>query len=260
MNRRRIPESMLQPSLWLDFNENKHKYTWYGDDDFVPKGLKSATNSIKGFSHEFDAIEHSERIAKRDGVNAQELRDKWAKNAVDAADRGTAVHQEIERVMDKMQRTGNLSLHAGCPIVPDYIYGFKQWCIAHPEVAQGWVIPEHKICYPEYGIAGCVDLIASNFRGVPSIVDWKTSKTMEVQGYSNMRPPFQRGKLALPDANLYHYYLQLNVYRRILMDLYDYAAECMVVVHLEPGRFTEYDVPEMGDHVEKILECCLPQP
>jgi ATP-dependent exoDNAse (exonuclease V) beta subunit len=242
-----IPESILRPSNSLRFEEEEHRYTATWSDD----PLVSVTTLIHQYSKPFDAMYHSERIALRDGVDAQELRDKWKLNADQAADKGTFVHAAIEDVCNDMQK-GYIKIPTDGRH-PSMIQAVAKFFANNVSIASGWVLPEHRVWWPEYWLAGTIDLVASRFRGVPALIDWKTNKTMEVEGYNNMLPPFQRGKLKLPDANLYHYFLQLNLYRRIMMEHYDFEPEVMVVVHLEKGMFTEYEVPVMDAHIDKIL-------
>jgi hypothetical protein len=248
------PIALYAPSDGLFFDPQEHRYVGYDEDTCETHMLTSVTQVIKSFSVEFDPVAQSERMAARDGTDAQALRDKWAANAAEASIKGTCVHNFIEDICRSMPR-GYFSIPTSTyhPYL-DLIQGVARFFIDHIEMAQGWAAPEFRAWLPQYRLAGTIDMVASNYRGVPSIIDWKTNKSLEVEGYQNMLPPFQRGKLALPDTNLYHYFLQLNLYRHILMTRYNFEPECMVIVHIEPGRYTEYDVPVMDAHVEKILE------
>jgi hypothetical protein len=135
------------------------------------------------------------------------------------------------------------------------VKAFWRWCIQHVEVQQGHVACEVRVVHPELALAGTIDCITTNYDGVPTILDWKTNDELSSTGYSNMLPPFQRGKLALSDSNLSTYFLQLNIYRRILIDRYGFDDDLgMVIVHLRhDGTFEEYPVTLMEDHVEKII-------
>lgn len=248
----RTPDELYTPSLGLEFDEAEHVYTL---DGWV---LTSVTTVIKKYSVPFEADAQAARIAERDGTTAEAILAKWDANNAKASERGTYIHNHIEgicrRFNDDWGIAAKLVNHP-----EEYVHALRaawRWFSDHSEIQQGYLAPEFRVVHPGYGLAGTIDLIASTYEGVPAIIDWKTNKTLSVDGYSNMLPPFQRGKLALPDSNLFHYYLQLNMYRRILMDRYDFNdATLMVLVHLEDnGRYTTYNVPAMDAHVDRILE------
>lgn len=125
-----------------------------------------------------------------------------------------------------------------------------------PSISEGEVWPELRIVHPELQLAGTVDLVASNYEGVRTIVDYKQNESLTVLGkYRNMQPPFRQGKLALPDLPLWHYALQLNLYARILFDRYDFEADKLLIVHLQGnGRYREYDIAILSNHVDRMLE------
>lgn len=252
------PAELFNPSDDLHFDEAHHRYTGLYGDELRP--LVSVTQAIKRFTVPFDAVEHSTRMGERDGVDPQVLRDKWEVNATEAATRGTFIHETIERICHGMSRKYiSIPMHGNIPY-PSLVQGAAKFFVNHIELMQGWVWPEFRVWHPRHELAGTIDMLASSFRGVPALIDWKTNKSLEVEGYHNMLPPFQRGKLALPDTNLYHYFLQLNLYRRVLMDCYNFEPECMVIIHIEEGRYTEYDVPVMDGHVDKLLEVLASDP
>lgn len=255
-NLRTIPDQLLHASQSIVFDDSSHTYAYCPDAASLPAPLTSVTKIAKSYSHPFDAAAHSLRISERDGVDQQSILDNWKKISDEAAGRGTCVHKQIERICNDLQLAGPTlvrpALNEG--EYQDTMYTVWCWFAEHMELAQGWVMPEVRICHPGYGMAGTVDLLASNYRGVPAIVDWKTSKEIEVCGYSNMLPPFTRGRLALPDANYYHFCLQLSLYRFMLETRYGFFPEVCVVIHLTDNGYTEYEVPYLTSHLNLILK------
>jgi len=247
-----IPPTLLDPSYDLDFDPAGHRYTYCGEI------LTSVTQVLKSYQKPFDGPTLAAQCALRRGVTAESLLAEWARVGEEASSQGNAVHEEGERIACEIQCTNQVSF------TPKYhneehlpkIRGLWNWFMDHWELSQGWMCPELRVAWPEYQLAGTVDLVASNYNGVPAIIDYKTNKTIDIiGGYRNLLPPFQRGKLKLRDINFTTYALQLNAYRRILAERYDFHAERMVLVHLEGrGRYAEYDVPVMDTHIDKILE------
>lgn len=243
--------SMLSATAGLEFDEPTHTYTYRGER------MESVTTVLKSLCEEFDEQFHSARIAERDGTTPEEVREKWAAKRDHASAMGDYVHAIAERVAwdlrDRAKFTVDLGVHPE-PWLPK-LRGMWRWYMDHLEITQGLIFPELKVVWPEYRIAGTVDLVVGSYEGVPTIADWKTNQSIDIQGYRNMKPPFTRGKCRLPDSNFWTYALQLNMYRRIMMERYDYEAERLVLVHLPGyGKYVEYDVPIMDAHIDKILE------
>lgn len=242
---------LVRHSVGLEFAEDEHRYTYEGEV------MESVTTVLKHLCVPFDADEHSARIAERDGVTQEEILDKWAAKAEEASAMGTYVHNEAERIAwdlaDRKEFSVRPKKHPEAWLPK--LRGMWKWYFDHLEIIGDVIFPELKVVYPEYRIAGTVDLVVGNYQGVRTIADWKTNASIDVHGYRNMLPPFQRGKLKLDDSNFWTYALQLNMYRRIMMDQYGYEAEKLVLIHLcGHGKYVEYDVPILDAHIDKILE------
>jgi ATP-dependent exoDNAse (exonuclease V) beta subunit len=242
---------LLKQTAGLEFDEPTHKYTYQGE------AMESVTTVLKSLSAPFDADHHAARIAERDGTTTEAVLADWKVKADTASTQGDYVHNHAERLAWDLDQYKELIIKVKSH--PDEyrpkLHALWRWFTDRIELANGFLFPELKVVWPEYRIAGTVDLVASNFDGVRSIVDYKTNKSIDISGYRNMLPPFQRGKLKLEDSNFWGYSLQLNMYRRIMLERYDYEAERLVLVHLtNAGKYVEYDVPILDAHIDKILE------
>lgn len=247
----------LEPTAGLLFDEPTHRYTFDGEP------MMSVTQVIGQYKKKFDEEYWSAHVASKPGEKRtqDEIKAAWAAKRDGACDAGDIVHAEAERVAWEIQRTRKFWFCSD----PDY-WGVNHgkclavwsWYTDHIEVADGWLYPELKVCHPLYCVAGTVDLVASNYNGMPALIDWKQSETIDAwdkTAYSNMNPPFQRGKLKLADTNYRAYQLQLSLYRRILAERYQFEAEVLILVHLKPdGTYQEYETPYLDKHVDKILE------
>ena len=217
----------------LHFYEPEHKYFYGG------KPLKSVTTLISEYKQPFDMNVVAEREAKKTGREVQEVIEEWNLQRELACSLGNSVHEEAEKIFNLPDGT--------CFRPPDGALGNFLW--ENPEVFSGFSIPEVQICHPDYNLAGTVDLLFSD-GNAPAILDWKTNKSIEVIGYDKMLPPLND----LDDCNYTHYALQLNLYRWMLRERYDYDAERMLIVHLKgSGEYEEYEVPEMDEYLSKII-------
>jgi hypothetical protein len=241
---------MIEPTIGLEFDEPSHTYHYYGEP------MESVTKFVGSFKKEFDANYWSDFIANRRGISQDEVLSEWDAKRDSACDTGDLVHAEAEHVANQVAQTGEFTWPFWDGTAAGKMEALYRWWADHMEMAQGEIWPELKVVQPDVRLAGTVDLVASNLDGVPSIADYKQNESIDLMGkYNNMLPPFTRGKLKLPDLNFWTYALQLNVYRRIMVDRYDYYAERLVLVHLMPtGAYHEYEVPIMDDHVNKLWE------
>jgi hypothetical protein len=232
----------------LVFDPVEHAYTHRG------RRLTSVTRIIEAFSHPFDAQFHAGRIAYREGRSVDSVLQDWEQKGLAAAELGTELHQESERIARQVNSCGAWTHPEAPPRTKagGYYPGIWEFYEAHTELSFGWAVPEVRICHPDWdwGVAGTVDLICS-LRGAPAICDWKTSGKLDLAGYKRMKPPLRK----IHDSNFWHYALQLNLYRRILAERYDYEAELMEIIWLKPcGACEEVEVPKMDWAVNKLLD------
>lgn len=252
-----IPPTLTDPTIGLHFDEAAHRYTYDGEP------MDSVTQVVGQFKKKFDSDHWSQVVADRRGVDQSEVLAEWDQKRDSACDTGDQIHQEAERIAWQVENWSEFHYRYGYwRQAGEDTFGKAQalwkWWTDHMEIAQGFCYPEAKVVWPEYRIAGTVDLICSNYNGYPILCDWKQSEAIDVWdaiGYSNMMSPFQRGKLKLADTNFNAYRLQLSLYHRILRDRYQFEAEGLIIVHLKPnGEYQEYQFDPLDKHVDKILE------
>ena len=102
-------------------------------------------------------------------------------------------------------------------------------------------------------LAGSIDLVVQRYDGSIVLIDWKRTRDLpqKYDGYGKMLG----GLSHLPDAQGYHYRLQLNVYRFILEENYGYTVHQMLVVCCHPDLETPFidDVPRMHEEVLTMM-------
>ena len=102
------------------------------------------------------------------------------------------------------------------------------------------------------GIAGQADLIGVARCGGLVIIDWKRSKAIrEDNWFTCMRSPIAH----LPDCNLVHYQLQLNVYRYILQTEYQMCVVTMFLCIRHPAQASHrvIEVVPMDEELDALV-------
>lgn len=104
--------------------------------------------------------------------------------------------------------------------------------------------------------AGSVDLIYRDVHAPENelmIADWKRSKKIWERAFDNK---FGTGPCAhLPDCNLYHYYLQLNLYAYLVEACTHYKVTRLTIIVFHPNNtnYMCYEVPDMRLVIHKLL-------
>ena len=108
----------------------------------------------------------------------------------------------------------------------------------------------------EMDIAGCIDYVGRLPDGSFILADWKRAKKIEEQAFGGrtMKEPFTM----LPDCNLGHYTLQLNLYKLVLLRQYgDVIGEVskmfLASFHPECQKVVEVEDLQLGYVDGKIL-------
>lgn len=193
------------------FNPDKHTYT-LGD-----RLLTGVTTLISRYKNKFDADLIATNYALKHGLDKEELLAKWKKEGEISCENGTAVHQVFETYIlsGKIQTTGNYEKEQQAV---KFINDFFLTNRLTPVEAE-------LIVYNEY-IASQIDCIAKNSLNQYFILDWKTNKKIESNGYNKfMLTPFH----LYPDACFYHYSLQVCLYKKLCKE---YNIKDLFIVHI----------------------------
>jgi ATP-dependent exoDNAse (exonuclease V) beta subunit len=226
----------------LKFIKKTHTYT-FGD-----KTLISVTKFISQFFKEFNEKEMAKLMAiisRKKGIKGQGIR-YWKKHWKEMSQHGTRVHLALEdfinsgqtpkQEQDDLQKT---------------IAGVSYIVQTRKELGRVYEYrPEVKIFDENLGIAGTIDLMIVKGKEI-HLVDWKTNKKIEQQGYKGTRakPPLNH----LQDCNYIKYSLQLNMYRHLL-ELQGFDVKSMSLIHLLPdGTYKKYSISSMKKEVEDLL-------
>jgi hypothetical protein len=232
----------------IQFFEKGHKYSILSDPN-------SVYTSVTTWNHthfpQFDADDVISSMMKGKGwkeghkywgLTSDQIKAQWNSNKTFVADSGTNLHFEIECFMNNVELpTGysnkdlyekymetNAASHATTSLEWQYFINFIS---DHPDLKPyrtEWLIYDEDI-----KIAGSIDMIYENPDGKLSIYDWKRSKNITRINTFNkfaIHPII----CDLPDANFWHYTMQLNTYKSILEAKYNKKIKDLFLVRLHP--------------------------
>jgi len=197
------------------------------------------------------------------GMTKEEIKKQWFDNGSAASGAGTNLHFEIECFMND-DKLGNTYTHK--EILEKY------YAENHEPKAFEWEyfinfvkdFPDLKpyrtewlIYHDDLKLAGSIDMVYEKPNGNLAIYDWKRSKDItKVNQYNKfaLTPCINH----LPDANFWHYALQLNTYKAIIEAKYDKKVDELFLVRLHPeaeeSTYELLEVPDMQETIQKLFE------
>ena len=183
----------------------------------------------------------------------QDILDKWQKENMEACDRGTKIHAQMENSM----YSDNVSLEKFG--IGGKFIGKKNYCTLDLENA---VYPEYLIYRVSddgiLRIAGQIDLLIKQGNEI-TLADWKTNKKIDLKGGFDVKTKktdkmlYPLGKL--DDCNFNHYTLQLSTYAWMLQKLNpDFIIKDLILYHFDhDGNETLYHCDYLKSDVENML-------
>ena len=238
----------------LQFDEPTHIYTINGSS----KGVISCTKFLHEFFPHFDADAVIAKMMAADnwpnskyfGKTAAEIKKGWNDNGASASSSGTAMHLAIEQFLH-----GHPEL-----IKPDVLQTteWKYFTNFWNDVS-GDLVPyrsEWEVWSDEYKLAGSIDMIFYRKSDDSYVIyDWKRSKEIKKDNtFKNDNTGY--GPVEhLPNANYWHYTLQLNVYRWFLETYYNIKISDMylVIIHPDNNNYRRLRLNRMEEEVNDML-------
>lgn len=236
----------------LEFNEEKHTYTYNGHTfscsvtEFVhskfPKFVEEEViNNILG------SRKMSDPNYEYYGMSKDDIKKHW-KNG---SDLGTIMHAQIE----DYYKSGRTKLPAVITQEFGYFLNFdRDYNFINP------FRMEQRIFSVELDIAGSIDLLVRNPNGTFVIIDWKRAKNIDTSQEVTRFTKFGLlpGISHITNTNYNHYCFQLNVYRYILETEYNMRVVGMSLVVLHPNNKSKnyeiHNVPFMEQEMEYIMD------
>ena len=113
----------------------------------------------------------------------------------------------------------------------------------------------NKIYNEDLKLSGSIDMVYENPDGSLKIYDWKRSKGIaKTNGFDKYA--LTECISHLPDANFWHYSLQLNTYKAILEEKYGKKVTDLYLVVLHPNNTTYNLIPcaDLSTEVSELFE------
>lgn len=241
----------------ITFIEKTHTYLING----VNSNCLSVTGVIKKFKPVFDVDNAASRVAKRLNVPIDCVKKDWEINNSLSTSLGSIVHKYIENfysnkkipiektlISQLLGESEKLILLQKIPILIEFFHSFyvdySHLICAKTEFVIG-DIEDTKIC-------GMIDLLCYNSKTDSfEIVDFKTNKKIKTASSykSIMSAPFND----LPDCELTHYTIQLNMYKYIIEKYTNIKITGLKIVWLNDSN-SSYKIFELEHIQSKVKE------
>ena len=176
------------------------------------------------------------------GKTAEEIKKEWSDNGKKASAAGTKLHYDIECFYNnnpqhneskEYQMFLNFHYQIGANLTPYR----TEWTVFDEELK----------------LSGSIDMIFEKSDKTLLIYDWKRSKAIRK---TNMYECATAECINhLPNANFWHYSLQLNTYKMILERNYNKTVSGMFLVVLHPNQETwqRITVPNLHDEMQDLI-------
>lgn len=251
---------------FIEFYEDTHTYKILTD---VNHKYTSVTTWIHSLFNNFDADViisgiMSSKMWKNGhkywGKTPDQIKELWEINRIEAANSGTKLHFLIECFMNNPSFPSDYvysnfdlyNAYKNTNNFPEWNY-FIQFIRDFPHLKP--FRTEWTVYHEDIQIAGSIDMVYENTDGTLSIYDWKRAKTITKENYYNKFSTYSTISY-LPDTNYWHYALQLNIYKHILLDKYGIIIKDLFLVRLHPDadNYELIELPDLSSIISVLFE------
>lgn len=271
-------DTEIQRDKRIHFEEASHTYTIDPDKDDTNHIYTSVTTWIHTLFPTFNAdkiISNMRRSknwskSKYYGMSDEEIKMSWELNRDQAASNGTLMHAIIEEFYTRPVYTQVYLLEA-ITTMKDVPKEIEYFCTYEKDridkvIFKNYNLRPYRTEWTVFDesllIAGSIDMIYESIdTGNFVIVDWKRCKKIKKSNaweYATVEPLAH-----IPNANFWHYTIQLNLYRYIIQKCYNRLVDELWIVCLHPensnNSYIRYKVPILQDEIDNLVQFRLRQ-
>lgn len=238
--------------LLITFDSEPHLYYYNKSKVFH----SSVTTFVKEHFPKFDSKKNDvvDNIVKKNfenvkskyyKMNAQQIKDLWSKEGLEAANAGTKLHYNIEQFYNESHVNEDITKTKEWDFFQNFVKANKHLSAYRTE----WEVYDTEI-----DLAGSIDMIFKDNEGKYHIYDWKRSKEIKFSAFNNETG--YQPLTHIQNSNYWHYALQLSIYKYILEKHYNINIETMHIVVFHPNfeNYMDYHLPDLSCDVETLVE------
>jgi len=261
----------------IHFDEGPHKYTIQGIQGADNITSETEFTSVTTWVHEhFDQFHAKNIIAgmmrnkkkwndpvanfKYYGKTAEEIEQMWSTAGKEAAAKGTEMHYKIECFYNTADTDTAPDTTPETEEMQQFMKFHRDFSSTLKPYRTEWTV-----FHEEARIAGSIDMVyeliephttdAATATTPLVIYDWKRCR--EISRTNNSfkfatHPTIEH----LPDSNYWHYALQLNIYKYILLTKYGKTVTdlYLVVLHPDAQNYNRIKLPDLQSEVQQLFE------
>lgn len=222
----------------LKFDPIAHTYI----NPYTEEAYISTTQLISKFKKPFDVEKVSKRVAEKEGVSQDEIKERWKKINNDSKVYGQKIHSVLEDYNSAKIVTEGYE---------DLIKSYKKLNVVSDDDT---LLVEEKLYNHLYKLAGTADIIRLEDRGGFSIFDLKTNKKFNL--YNQYSEYLLNPLTHLSSCEYTTYALQLSLYAFMYQGMTGRNVNQLGIMYYnkDENEFLYYPTPYMRNDVIALLD------
>lgn len=222
----------------------------------------SVTSLISQYENEFDKENIARAVANKEGKSVTDVLKEWQYKADFACRKGSTCHEFAQTrwskepyELDKFDESEEY-LNVVIKIQKQAVNFYEDYKDVFEHIADELIVGS-----AEFDIASAIDhLFVNKLTGGLVLVDYKTNSILKGyndNGKSNRYAKPMKVPLShIKDITLFHYYIQLSIYKYIIEKYTNLKVDEMFIVYFSENNdnYEIIEIPYLKKEVEKILE------
>ena len=239
--------------LVMNFNDEKHSYV-----DEKGQVYNGVTKIIHSLFPKFDAERIAGFVARKRGCLREEVLEEWETKRRASSEFGDKIHAYAESLLTEQKFEDDYDRNVDAYHEKEKPY-MKQVKKLVPKLLKFYdLLGAEKIIFsPDNKLSGTIDILMRNKRtGGLALFDWKTNEEIRNQNKHKASQSGLYGLTHIPDANYWHYSLQLNAYRMMLIKegYYKDTDFELAIFHVRESDIVPYKLPLLEKEALYLME------